>query len=263
MCVCNLACTRVCLQSGLHPRQLRLVHSGVNPERMRTGDRRRGRASLGLSDAQRLLLCVATLTDHKGHRYLLSAMPRLIAKHPQIVLALAGDGDLTQELKEQAAALGVQSHTRFLGYRQDIPDLMHAADLFVMPSHLEGLGTSLLDAMFARVPIVTTGAGGIAEVAGVGDADGPVVFLARPRDPESLEVAIAEALASPGKCAAMVDRAQQRALKFFTADGMVEGTIGVYRELLRSSATTNDFSEKAATSAGPAAASTSATRRAA
>ena len=81
---------------------------------------------------------MAKLTDHKGHRFLLEALPAVIQKLPNVVLALAGDGELHEALRRQADRLGVFA-VRFLGFRHDVPDLIQAADLFVLPSHLEGL----------------------------------------------------------------------------------------------------------------------------
>ena len=156
----------VCRTSGIDGTQLRVVHDGVDPTRARAGDRRRGRESLSLAYDEPLLLCIATLTDHKGHTFLLQAMPAVLAKFPQVRLMLAGDGELRDALEAETRRLGISQTVAFLGFRDDVPDLLRAADLFVIPSHMEGLCSTLIDAMFARVPIVATRAGGIPEVLG-------------------------------------------------------------------------------------------------
>ncbi len=120
----------------------------------------------------------------------------------------------------------------FLGYRDDVPDMIQAADLFVMPSLTEGLGTSLLDAMFARVPIVTTGAGGIADVIGLDDPQGPCARIAVARDSHSLASAILEGLSQKDEGVLLVERAFQRAHENFTHNEMVTGTLAVYDEWL-------------------------------
>ncbi len=109
---------------------------------------------------------------------------------------------------------------------------MRAADLFVMPSHMEGLCTSLLDAMFAQLPLVTTAAGGIADVVGATDAAGAVSYLAPPRDSQALSQAIQRALANRQETANLVERAYRRAHAMFTHQSMVEGTLAVYDQLL-------------------------------
>jgi glycosyltransferase involved in cell wall biosynthesis len=209
---------------------LRVVHDGVEPGRVRSGDRQRGRQSLGLADDQPLLLTVAKLTDHKGHRFLLDAMPEVIGKMPNITLAVAGDGELLETLRQQAQRLDIVPHVRFLGYRSDVPDLVHAADVFVLPSHMEGLCSTLIDVMLAGRTIVATTAGGIPDLLGDGTEPEPVSWTVPPRDAPALARAILKALASPETSAAMRERARRRAEQLFTADCMVEATLAVYRE---------------------------------
>jgi L-malate glycosyltransferase len=247
ICV-SRAVMRVCRDGGLPEAMLRVVHDGVDPTRVAAGDRQRGRRSLGLADNQTLLLTVATLTDHKGHRFLLESLPEVIQNVPDVVVALAGDGELRETLERQADELGVRSHVRFLGFRNDVADLIHAADLFVLPSHLEGLCSTLIDVMLAGRPIVTTTAGGIPDLVGawpssclsenetvpfdaITDATGSVAWTVPPRDPKSLAQAILRALSSPDQCVVMQNLARRRAQQHFTADCMVEATMSVYREV--------------------------------
>jgi glycosyltransferase involved in cell wall biosynthesis len=188
---------------------------------------------LGLADDDLLLLTVANLTDHKGHRFLLDALPAVIKRFPRLTVALAGDGELRETLEQHAERLGLRSHVRFLGYRNDVPDLIHAADLFVLPSHLEGLCTTLIDVMLAGRAMVTTTAGGIPDLVGRNDVDGePVAWLAPPRDPAALAETIVRALSSADQSVVMRERARLRAERLFVADRMVEATLAVYRELL-------------------------------
>jgi glycosyltransferase involved in cell wall biosynthesis len=224
---------RICRTGGVPADRLHVVHDGVDPRRTAGGDRRRGRRNLGIDDDRPLLLNVARLTDHKGHRYLLDALPAVLAKHPNACLALAGDGELRRDLQARAAQLGIPNRVRFLGYRHDVPDLLAACDLFVMPSHREGLGSSLIDVMLAGRPIVATTGGGIPELVGCGTSgESPVAYLVPPRDPASLSQAICRALAAPAELAEMTGRGLLRAQSHFTADCMVEATLNVYRDSL-------------------------------
>ena len=148
-----------------------------------------------------------------------------------MVVALAGDGELRKALEQQAEQLGVRPNVRFLGFRNDVYDLIHAADVFVLPSHLEGLCSTLIDVMLAGRTIVTTTAGGIPELVGADSPGGsPMAWMAPPRNPKALADAILRALASPEECAQMRQHARRRVHKRFTADCMVEGTLAVYRE---------------------------------
>jgi L-malate glycosyltransferase len=235
---------QVCFRSGLPESMLRVVPDGVDPLRVRSGDRQRGRRSLGLADDQVLLLNVASLTEPKGHRFLLDALPAVIARFPRALLALAGNGELRESLTRQAARLGISDHVRMLGYRHDVPDLIQASDLFVLPSLSEGMCSTLIDVMLADRPIVTTTAGGIPDVVG-GEPSSPaasrqpseencepLAWTAPPGDPQAMADAIIRALSSPERCATLLRLACQRAESLFTADHMVEATLAIYREAI-------------------------------
>lgn len=231
VCVSH-AVAEVCRQGGIPEPMLRVVYDGADPSRIAAGDRQRGRRSLEIADDQLLLLTVAKLTDCKGHTYLLDALPRVVKTFPQVVAVLAGDGELGGPLQAQVERLGLQQHVRLVGYRQDVPDLIQAADLFVLSSHTEGLCSTLIDAMLAGRPIVATTAGGIPEVLGKTSAESEsTAWSVPPRDARALAEAILAALNSPEERALRQCRAQNRAKELFVADRMVEATLQVYREL--------------------------------
>jgi glycosyltransferase involved in cell wall biosynthesis len=230
VCVSH-AIAAVCRKSRIPEEMLAIVHDGADPARVRAGNAQRGRTSLGLPDDVLLVLCVAQLAQYKGHRYLIDAMPAILAKHPRAILALAGDGPLREELTTQAHALGLDGAVRFLGYREDVPDLIHACDVFALASPEEGLGTSVLDATFAGRPVVAAEAGGIPEMLRDG-AGRPCGWLVAPRDPAALAQGINEALASPDQRANRVALAQEWATAEFTAATMVRRMLDVYADVL-------------------------------
>ncbi|MHC4217540.1 MAG: glycosyltransferase [Planctomycetota bacterium] len=221
-----------CYAAGLPRDRVHVIHDGVDPGRARSGSRQRGRRALDLGDDDVLLLTIASLERAKGHTDLLQALPRVFADHPRAVVALAGDGALRDTLLDESRRLDIDDRVRFLGYRDDVPDLLHAADLLLHPSRVEPLGSSLIDAMLARAAIVTTTTGGIPELVGPIDGEPAVAFLAPPADPTALADAILEALGSPQQRREMVERAEQRAVQRFTAETMVRDTVAVYRHLL-------------------------------
>jgi glycosyltransferase involved in cell wall biosynthesis len=222
----------VCRQSGIPESMLRLVYSGVDPKRAASGDRYRGRRSLRLREDEPLIVVVARLTPCKGHSCFLQALPTIRSHYPKLRVALVGDGELSATLKAETHRLGLARHVMFLGHRRDVPDLIRAADLFVMPSHVEGLCTSLLDAMFARVPIVTTGVGGIADVIDLESPQGPCSWLATPNDSSDLARVIIDGLSEKEESTRLIEQAYQRAWKNFTHQRMVAGTLAIYREWL-------------------------------
>ncbi len=231
ICVAK-AVMQCCEESGLPRSMLRLAYSGNRPELIASGNRQRGRDALRLDEHAQLLLTVANLSENKGHSYLLDALPGVLARCPNVVLALAGQGTLREQLEQQARSLGVAEQVRFLGFRQDIPDLLHAADLFVMPSLKEGICGVLAEAMLAHCPVVATTSDGMREVLGCDEPGAPVGWPVPPGDAAALEAAILAALAAPGERAERTARGRVRALAHFTADRMVEANLAVYREVL-------------------------------
>lgn len=223
---------QVCRDGGVPDAMLRVVHSGVDPSRVQLGCRERGRQVLGVKDDELLILVVANLTGHKGHDYLLTAMPHIVDRFPSARLALAGSGELEETLRQRVRSLGIEDRVRFLGFRSDVPDLFSAADLFVMPSLQEGLCTSLIDAMFAEVPVVATSAGGIVDVVGLDLPDGPCGFVIAPGHSEAIGAAVVGALEDPLESKRLAKRAHERATRCFTHTRMIEGTLAVYREWL-------------------------------
>ncbi len=224
----------VCELRGIDPQKLRIVADGVDPERIAQGNRKRGRENLGLDDHEQLLLAVGALDESKGHADLLAALPAVVSRFPYVRLAIAGSGPYGQTLAELANQLKVSRYVRWLGFREDVADLIHAADLFVLPSRIEGLGSSLIEAMLAGTPIVATTAGGILELVGPRGAEPAVAWTVPVEDPNRLATAIIEALSSPELCTQQCEAARIRAEQHFTADRMVEATLAVYREALGS-----------------------------
>ncbi len=218
----------VLLDCGVPAEKLSVVPSGVDLSRFDAPPaREEARRRLGLEPDKLALGCVAALTDHKGHRFLLEAWPQIVDAHPGARLLLAGSGELEAELKSQVTRLGIESSVRFLGYEQDVVGLLAALDLFVLSSHLEGLCTSLMDALAAGLPIVATTAGGIPEVI----ENGRTGVLVPPREPQALAGAVIELLADRERMAALGSAARQASGRF-DRSAMVEGTLSVYAEVL-------------------------------
>lgn len=231
------AVREVCLDAGVSADRLHVVHDGIDPSRLASANRQRGRASLQVRDSTRVLLTVAKLTDHKGHRFFLQALPAILREHPDTLWVVAGEGSLRQPLEDAARLMGLKDHVRFLGYRHDVPDLLAAADRLIVPSHLEGLCSSIVDAMLARCPVIATTAGGIPDLLAAQTSKDPAVaWLVPPRDSDALERAVRESFEQPTMTQRFVEQAYQRALNQFTADRMVERTLDVFQQNLHSMA---------------------------
>jgi glycosyltransferase involved in cell wall biosynthesis len=203
--------------------RLTVIPNAVDVERYRD----RGgadRSSLDDSTGRPVVLVPARLEPQKGHRYLLEAAREL----PGVRFACAGSGSLTAELTEIAERLGVADRVAFLGYRDDIADLLSGCDLVVLPSLDEGLPLALIEASAAGVPVVATDVGGTGELV-VAEKTG---LLVAPRDPRALAQAVARLIADPALARRLGAAGRQRARQHFSTDSMVEAVEGEYRRLL-------------------------------
>ena len=111
-----------------------------------------------------VLATVGRLTAIKNYALLLDAAQRVAARFPNLVVLLAGDGELRADLEAQAARLGIAANLRFLGWRRDLPTIYAATDVFALTSRNEGTPVALIEAMAAGVPGVSTDVGGVGDV---------------------------------------------------------------------------------------------------
>lgn len=123
--------------------------------RRNRADREQVRAELGLPPDEPLVLNVSRLVAGKGHHDLILMLERIGARSPECQLALVGDGELRDELREQAERMGLARRVHFLGNRYDVPRLLGAADVFTFASESEGFGLAVLEAMAAGLPVVS------------------------------------------------------------------------------------------------------------
>lgn len=212
--------------AGVPSERIAVIPSGIDPQRFAGADRARGRAALGLAAGDLAVLCVAALEDHKDHATLLAAWERVAAAHPQAHLLLAGEGGLREAVAARAAAL---PRVRLLGFRDDIPDLLAASDAFALTSHMEGLGTAVMDAMCCGLPVVATRAGGIPELIEDG-ADG---LLAPVRDATAIAGALSKVLEDALLRQRLGAAARATANRRFLASAMVDAYVDLYDRITR------------------------------
>jgi glycosyltransferase involved in cell wall biosynthesis len=212
-------------------RRTTVVHRGRDPQRLgeATTERRAvQRSKRGISDSVPVLLCVGRREFQKGHRYLIEAMPKILAAHPSAQLWIAGrDGSASTLLEATVDRLGIAESVRFLGPVQDVADLLAMADVFVFPSLWEGFGGALLEAMALECPIVSSDIAVIREVAG----EPPVASLAPPGDHRALAEAVNAMLDSPERRASLAAAARKRFEEQFTAAISVERMVAMYRKV--------------------------------
>ncbi|RJP68190.1 MAG: glycosyltransferase family 1 protein [Candidatus Abyssobacteria bacterium SURF_17] len=217
----------ILIAGGVNEDTVSIVHSGVGAPKVE-GSREEFRRALGIAPEEKLVGTVGALVDHKGHRFLIEAAPQVLSKAPQTKFIMVGDGELMPSLRSLASKLNVDNAIMFAGFQPGIHKYIGAFDVFVAPSHMEGLNTSILDAMMLGRPVIGTTAGGIPEII----EHGKTGLLVPPKDPAALAEAIVTLVTEPGKAEKLALAGQGRVQQRFTADHMVEGTIAVYEKLL-------------------------------
>jgi glycosyltransferase involved in cell wall biosynthesis len=184
------------------------------------------RAEFGARSGQALVLAVGRLAAQKGLGLLLDAAARWGDIAPEPMLVIAGEGPLAAELQSRAASLGLT--VRFAGQRADVPALLAAADVFVLPSVWEGQPLILQEALRAGVPIVATRVGGNPGLAGEDAA-----ILVPPGDAPRLADAVRTVLGDPALAARLRQAAADRAQGLPGEDAAVAAALSEYRYVAR------------------------------
>lgn len=221
---------RVLIEAGVPAQHIRQVYSAIDfPAYQSALDVAQARARLELPDGVPVLVVVAQLIPRKGHRFLLQAMPRILAGHPDTQVLFVGKGEAEATLRNEVARSGLQDCVRFLGYRQDIGDILRASDVLVHPATMEGFANVAMQAMAAGIPVVSSAVGGMPESV----RDGVSGLLVPPGEPDALAEALLQLLADPAWRAQLGRQGKDIVEREFTVDAMVEGNLAVYRELVR------------------------------
>lgn len=217
-------------RQGLPAHKIQVIYNGVDPDQFHVRESQAvARLTLGLPVGVPVIGCIARLDLIKGHSYLIDAMTQIRAHLPQATLLIVGTGTAQAILREQVQKRGLSRAVLFLGERRDIPTLLRAMDLFVLPSLDEGLGIALIEAMAMELPVVATNVGGIPEVVD----NGQTGILVPPRDSEALAQAIVALLKDEAKRCRMGMLSKERVLAQFTAQRYVAQLENFYQSLLQ------------------------------
>lgn len=190
--------------------------------------RRRVRRSLGASDDDCLIFSVAHLMQDKGHEVLIQVANLVSAARQDVKVVVVGDGPLRDELQAQIEALGLISHVALIGAREDVPDLLTAADIFVQTSWREGLSRSLVEAMYSGLPVVATDVGATREVV----KDGKSGYLVPPGDAHALAGRLLQLIGSREERARIGVTAHDVVAEDRSVQAMGESLASVYGELM-------------------------------
>ncbi len=229
--VSQVAADRFIAERIIPKELLRVFPNAVDTDRFRSvppGTRESARRSLGI-EGQFAWLAVGRFEVAKDYPNMLHAFARVHERYPEALLLVVGRGSLQGETEALTRALGLASSVRFLGVRRDIPEVMSAADGYVMSSAWEGMPIVLLEAAAAGLPIVATQVGGNPEVV----RDEESGFLVPPRDHEALGEAMLRLMGlSDAERRALGDRGSEYIRTHYGLSRALERWEELYREVL-------------------------------
>ena len=214
---------------GLPPERVDVIYNGIEVEHYASAaaERQRMRAALGLSDDDVAIIQVARLNRLKDHATAVRAMAKLVQRCPQARLLIVGDGEERSGIEALIAELNLGQQVHLLGTRRDISQLLAAADVFLLSSVSEGIPLTLIEAMAAGLPCVSTSVGGTSEVV----ADGQTGLLARAGDAADVAVKLALPIRDAGLRKSLGAAGQVRVRELFGDEPMHAAYQQSYREL--------------------------------
>jgi len=216
----------------IDPDRIDVVPRGRDPRLLgaRTPERsERVRAALGLGADTPIVLAAARQEYQKGLDVLLRSWPEVTDRVPGSTLIVAGrDGGLTRTLRDEAQRLNLGGSVRWLGHREDVPDLLASADVFVLPSRWEGFGSVLVEAMAVEIPIVASDLPAIREVV----EHGRSALLVAPESSASLASALVTSLTNRSEAGRRAGAARDRFEAHYTIDRVADGMVSFYERAL-------------------------------
>lgn len=227
ICVSN-AIKEVMMPSIADHRKLTVVHSGIDLDKFKKKKLHDVlRKEFDVPDDYLLIGNVAALAPHKDYATFLRTAKRLVDAGIKAKFFAIGEGNCRREVMEQIAELGLKNEVHLTGFRGDIVEVLPELDIFLITSETEGLGTSILDALAAGVPVVATKAGGIIEII----EDQKTGLLADVKDDEALAKAVTQ-LAENQELRAKYISAGKEKVKQFAKSETAKKTIEVYSSAL-------------------------------
>jgi glycosyltransferase involved in cell wall biosynthesis len=220
------AIRNVLLADGIREDRIVVVHSGIEVEEVRAAPPAGIRALYKLAPDAPLAVNVAALVPHKDQGTLIGAAIETSRELPGLHWVIAGDGPLLPELMERVRQAGLEQRVHFAGHVSNPWGIIAEADVFVMSSREEGLGTSVLDAMALGVPVAATRAGGIPEM-----LEGGAGVLVPVGDSVQLGQAVSSLIQDKARRQSTIEKASTR-LASFTSAAMADGVASVYRSIL-------------------------------
>jgi len=212
---------------------IQVVYNGCDPRKFVFNNQTRIsiRRRLNISDNSRVLIFVGNLLKAKGIFELVWSFAGLCKNHPSFSLIVVGDGDDQVKLKEAVQGCGLEKYVHLIGRveHNKIPDFLSAGDIFVLPSHREGLPVSVIEAMACGRPVIATNVGGIPEIV----RDQQTGLLIEPENVSSLTNAVMSLAFDMQRCIKMGDTGRKIVEEGFAWGKSAENLANIYRSVLK------------------------------
>lgn len=213
---------------GIPAEKLHVIPNGVARTPRAAADPALLRHELGVPESAHMLGFVGRLAPQKRVKDLIWAADLLKVIRDDVYLLLVGDGPQRDRLEQFARDVRILDRVRFLGHRDDVPELLGAIDVLWLASDFEGMPNVVLEAMAAGVPVVATGIPGTNEVV----VDGETGFLVPVGDRAAFARQTRKLLEDPQLAARMGEAGRRRAAEHFSIEAMIEAHARLYRELI-------------------------------
>ena len=210
----------------------RPILNGVNTQRFCPDQQRRQqiRKEISISDEQLVVGSVGRLVTVKNYPSLIKAFKLIAERVPNALLLFAGDGPNREKLEELTQQQGLKDKVKFLGRRDDIPSVMNAYDVFVLPSYREGLSNTILEAMSSGLPAIVSNVGGSPEIV----IEGKTGYLFEVDDIEQISSKIIHLFEDSEMLREFSNNAREHVVKNYSLETMVNNYQNVYQELIDS-----------------------------
>jgi glycosyltransferase involved in cell wall biosynthesis len=230
------AVRQVLIADGVPAQKVSVIYNGLDLKRLapQTFSRAETLGLLGLdseTDPPRRFISIVANMRHevKDHRMFLRAARRVVEVVPDAAFLLAGEGELTDSLRELAAELGIHERTYFLGRCERVAELLSVSEICVLSSKAEGFSNSILEYMAAGRPVVATNVGGAAELI----REGETGYLVPAGDAEMMAARLIDLLRDPNRSRMMGDAGKRIVEEQFSCEAQLSRTEDLYERLLR------------------------------
>ena len=229
--VCNLMGEKL-KEIGFSSRDIVRIYNGIDTARFEGRNDQHLRKALGFGDATKLVGMIANVRQSKGYDNFVRAARKVLDQWPDVRFLAVGDVDpvIAEPVFRLVKELALEDKFVFLGFREDIAEILGELDIFVLASSSEGFPLATLEAMAAGKAMVVTRCGGPQEVVDHGRTG----FLVPPADPDSLATKICELLSNESQARAFGDNARAKVNREFTLDAMINHYEHLYKRFLES-----------------------------